>query len=112
LQVLLTGLSNGIPQVTGKVLIFSQYADTVQYLHENIRLQHRRRAQERNEQELRLAASRSELKALRAQINPHFLFNALKGGSGATHGVDGYDHIGLINCCPCLLGFGCCAAII
>lgn len=26
------------------------------------------------------------------------LFNALKGGSGAAYGVDGYDHIGLINC--------------
>lgn len=26
------------------------------------------------------------------------LFNALKGGSGAMYGVDGYDHIGLINC--------------
>ena len=26
------------------------------------------------------------------------LFLALKGGSGATHGADGYDHIGLINC--------------
>jgi len=26
------------------------------------------------------------------------MFNALKGGSGAIHGVDGYDHIGLINC--------------
>ena len=26
------------------------------------------------------------------------LFLALKGGSGATSGVDGYDHIGLINC--------------
>jgi N-methylhydantoinase B len=26
------------------------------------------------------------------------LFNALKGGSGATQGCDGYDHIGLINC--------------
>lgn len=26
------------------------------------------------------------------------LFLALKGGSGATRGVDGYDHIGLINC--------------
>lgn len=26
------------------------------------------------------------------------LFNALKGGSGAIYGVDGYDHIGLINC--------------
>ncbi len=36
LQVLLAGLSDGIAQTTGKVLIFSQYADTVQYLHENI----------------------------------------------------------------------------
>lgn len=26
------------------------------------------------------------------------LFNALKGGSGACHGVDGYSHIGIINC--------------
>jgi N-methylhydantoinase B len=26
------------------------------------------------------------------------LFLALKGGSGATFGADGYDHIGLINC--------------
>ncbi len=26
------------------------------------------------------------------------LFLALKGGSGATFGTDGYDHIGLINC--------------
>jgi N-methylhydantoinase B len=26
------------------------------------------------------------------------LFLALKGGSGATHMADGYDHIGLINC--------------
>jgi hypothetical protein len=36
LQVLLAGLTDGIPQTTGKVLIFSQYADTVQYLYENI----------------------------------------------------------------------------
>lgn len=26
------------------------------------------------------------------------LFNGLKGGSGGTHGADGYDHIGLIAC--------------
>jgi len=26
------------------------------------------------------------------------LFISQKGGSGGTHGVDGYDHIGLINC--------------
>ena len=31
------------------------------------------------------------------------LFIALKGGSGAAHGVDGYDHIGLINCAGGLL---------
>jgi hypothetical protein len=36
LQVLLAGLKMGIPQVRGKVLIFSQYADTARYLHENI----------------------------------------------------------------------------
>lgn len=36
LQVLLKGLKKGVPQATGKVLIFSQYADTAQYLFENI----------------------------------------------------------------------------
>jgi hypothetical protein len=30
------GLESGIPQASGKVLIFSQYADTVQYLYEQI----------------------------------------------------------------------------
>ena len=44
---------------------------------ENVRLRERRVDQERRERELALNASRSELKALRAQINPHFLFNAL-----------------------------------
>jgi len=36
LQMLLKGLKKGIPQATGKVLIFSQYADTAQYLFDNI----------------------------------------------------------------------------
>jgi N-methylhydantoinase B len=31
------------------------------------------------------------------------LFLSQKGGSGATHGADGYDHIGLINCAGGLL---------
>src|SRR5262249_14931917 len=41
------------------------------------RLRDKRLDQEQHERELVLNAARSELKALRAQINPHFLFNAL-----------------------------------
>ena len=44
---------------------------------ENVHLHERKLAHETKERELLLHASRSELRALRAQINPHFLFNAL-----------------------------------
>ena len=49
------------------------------------RLQAKRQQQEKREQELMLHASQSELKALRAQINPHFLFNALNSIAGLIH---------------------------
>jgi signal transduction histidine kinase len=76
---------NDAPYFSEDAALLSSLADVFASLLDNIRLQQRKREQERNEQELRLSASRSELKALRAQINPHFLFNALNAIAGLIH---------------------------
>jgi hypothetical protein len=55
------------------------------FMLENVRLQRKRQEQEAVAQQLRLQSSRSELKALRAQINPHFLFNALNAIASLIH---------------------------
>jgi hypothetical protein len=55
------------------------------FMLENIRLQRKRIEQEQVAQELRVQSSKSELKALRAQINPHFLFNALNAIASLIH---------------------------
>jgi signal transduction histidine kinase len=52
---------------------------------DNVRLLNKRQEQEQLAQQLRLQSSRSELKALRAQINPHFLFNALNAIASLIH---------------------------
>ncbi|MEK7823895.1 MAG: histidine kinase, partial [Candidatus Eisenbacteria bacterium] len=44
---------------------------------ENLALQEQRGAAELRAVELREAATRAELRALHAQVQPHFLFNAL-----------------------------------
>jgi signal transduction histidine kinase len=62
--------------------LLNSLAEAFSFLLENLRLREERLSQEKREQELVLNASRSELKALRAQVNPHFLFNALNAIAG------------------------------
>jgi len=57
--------------------LLASLAEIFSFLLENLRLREKRLEHETREQELVLNANRSELKALRAQVNPHFLFNAL-----------------------------------
>jgi len=67
------------------LLMLRSLASVFGFMLETIRLQHKRQEQELVAQELRLQTSRSELKALRAQINPHFLFNALNAIASLIH---------------------------
>jgi len=64
------------------VTLLSSLAETYSFLLDNLRLREERLRRERREQSLLLEANRSELRALRAQINPHFMFNALNTIAG------------------------------
>jgi two-component sensor histidine kinase len=57
-------------------------AETFSFLLENLRLREQHLQQEKREQELLLETNRAELRALRAQVNPHFIFNALNTIAG------------------------------
>jgi two-component system LytT family sensor kinase len=70
------------PYFAADVTLLASLAQILGSLLENVRLQQARQEEERRARELSLHASRSELKALRAQINPHFLFNALNAIAG------------------------------
>jgi two-component sensor histidine kinase len=66
---------NGIPFLSDDRRLLQSVARTLSVVLENVRFRQR-------EQQLRWLSSRAELKALRAQINPHFLFNALNAIAG------------------------------
>jgi signal transduction histidine kinase len=62
--------------------LLASLAETFSFLLENLRLREQHIQQEKREQELLLETNRAELRALRAQVNPHFMFNALNTIAG------------------------------
>jgi GAF domain-containing protein len=66
---------DGKPFFSEDRALLAALADVLTSMLDNVRLQEKRK-------ELALHASRSELKALQAQIRPHFLFNALNAIAG------------------------------
>jgi signal transduction histidine kinase/Tfp pilus assembly protein PilF len=65
------------PYLSEDLRLLNSLADQLEFALENMALERKRREQELKEKELKILASRAELRALRAQINPHFLFNTL-----------------------------------
>jgi signal transduction histidine kinase len=68
---------DGIPFLSDDRRLFQSLAGALGMVLENVRFRTERRSQEEREQQLLWLTNRAELKALRAQVNPHFLFNAL-----------------------------------
>ena len=73
------------PILSEDLALLRSLAGVFGFMLENLRLQRKRQEQDLIAQDLRLQSSKSELKALRAQINPHFLFNALNAIASLIH---------------------------
>ncbi len=83
--IMLAPRPDGIPFLSDDRRLLQSLAGALAVVAENVRFRVELRRQEEREQQLRWLASRAELKALRAQINPHFLFNSLSVIAGQVH---------------------------
>jgi hypothetical protein len=69
--------SGGRTLLSDDLMLIDAVAASVGRRIDEVRLESERLAREQREQEMRRLATEAELRALRAQLNPHFLFNAL-----------------------------------
>ncbi len=76
-QIRIDELSGGRTLLSDDFVLIDAVAALVGRRIDELRLEAEHRAHEQREQEMRQLAAEAELRALRAQLNPHFLFNAL-----------------------------------
>jgi hypothetical protein len=76
-EIRLAELGGGRSMLSDDLLLIDGVAALVGRRIDEIRVESDRRAREAREQEMGRLAAEAELRALRAQLNPHFLFNAL-----------------------------------
>ena len=76
-EIRLAELGGGRSMLSDDLMLIDAVAALVGRRIDEIRVESDRRAREQREQEMGRLAAEAELRALRAQLNPHFLFNAL-----------------------------------